>query len=71
MQLQLLKLETQSKSPEFAPALGKIKRSLGEWKYLLRDITWCIHAFLISYELERTISYSNLTTNKHRNEEKT
>ena len=70
MQLQLLKLETQSKSPEFAPALGKIKRSLGEWKYLLRDITWCIHAFLISYELERTISYSNLTTNKYRNKEK-
>ena len=33
-------------------------------------MTWCIHAFLISYELERTISHSNLTTNKHRNEEK-
>ena len=30
MQLQLLKLETQSKSPEFAPALDKIKRNLGE-----------------------------------------
>ena len=25
-----LKLETQSKSPEFAPALDKIKRNLGE-----------------------------------------
>ena len=70
MQLQLLKLETQSKSPEFAPALDKIKRNLGEQKYLLRDITWYIHAFLISYELERTISYSNLTTNKYRNKEK-
>ena len=33
-------------------------------------MAWCIHAFLISYELERTISHSNLTTNKHRNEEK-
>ena len=70
MQLQLLKIETQSKSPEFAPALDKIKRNLGEQKYLLRDITWYIHAFLISYELERTISYSNLTTNKYRNKEK-
>ena len=70
MQLQLLKLETQGKSPEVAPALDKIKRNLGEYKYLLRDITWCIHAFLISYKLERTISRSNLTTNKHRNEEK-
>ena len=30
MQLQLLKLETHSKSPEFAPALDKIKRNLGE-----------------------------------------
>ena len=35
-----------------------------------QDITWCIHAFLVSYELERTISHSNLTANKHRNEEK-
>ena len=70
MQLQLLKLETQRKSPEFAPALDKMKRNSGEYKYLLRDITWCINAFFISYELERTISHSNLTTNKHRNEEK-
>ena len=30
MQLQLLKVETQSKSPEFTPALDKIKRHLGE-----------------------------------------
>ena len=30
MQLRLLKLETQRKSPEFAPALDKIKRNLGE-----------------------------------------
>ena len=30
MQLQLLKLEIQSKSPEFALALNKIKRNLGE-----------------------------------------
>ena len=30
MQLQLLKLETQGKSPEVAPALDKIKRNLGE-----------------------------------------
>ena len=30
MQLQLLKLEAQSKSPEFAPALDKIKRNLEE-----------------------------------------
>ena len=33
MQLQLLKLETQSKSPkspEFSPALDKIERNLGE-----------------------------------------
>ena len=30
MQLQLLKVETQSKSPEFTPALDKIKRNLGE-----------------------------------------
>ena len=30
MQLQLLKLETQSKSPEFPPVLGKIKSNLGE-----------------------------------------
>ena len=30
MQLQLLKLETQSKSPEFSSALDKIKRNLGE-----------------------------------------
>ena len=29
MQLQLLKLETQSKSPEFAPALDKIKHNSG------------------------------------------
>ena len=32
-------------------------------------MTWCIHAFFISYKLERTISHSNLITNKHRNEE--
>ena len=70
MQLQLLKLETQRKSPEFAPALDKMKRNLGEYKYVLGDITWCINVFFISYELERTISHSNLTTNKHRNEEK-
>ena len=30
MQLQLLKLETQIKSPEFVPALDKIKQNLGE-----------------------------------------
>ena len=30
MELQLLKLENQSKSPEFAPASDKIKRNLGE-----------------------------------------
>ena len=70
MQLQLLKLETQSKSPEFTQALDKINCNLGEKKCLLRDKTWCISAFLISYEQERTISRSNLTTNKHRNEEK-
>ena len=29
-------------------------------------MTWCIHAFLILHELERTISHSNLTTSKHR-----
>ena len=29
-------------------------------------MTWCLHAFLILYELERTISHSNLTTSKHR-----
>ena len=33
-------------------------------------MTWCIHAFFISYKLERTISRPNLITNKHRNEEK-
>ena len=70
MQLQLLKLETQSKSPEFSPALDKIERNLGEQKYLHRDITWCSLAFVISCKLERTISLSNLTTNKYRNEEK-
>ena len=37
MQLQLLKLETQSKSPEFTQALDKMDRNLGEKKYLLRD----------------------------------
>ena len=30
MQLQLLKLETQSKAPEFTPALDEINRNLGE-----------------------------------------
>ena len=30
MQLQLLKVEIQRKSPEFAPALDEIKRNLGE-----------------------------------------
>ena len=30
MQLQILKLETQGKSPEFSPALDKIERNLGE-----------------------------------------
>ena len=30
MQLQHLKLETQSTSPEFTPALDKINRNLGE-----------------------------------------
>ena len=53
------------------------------WNFqaFLKDITWCIHAFvksitwlihgfLISYKLERTISNSNVRTNKHRNEEK-
>ena len=30
MQLQLLKLEAQGKSPEFSPTLDKIKRNLGE-----------------------------------------
>ena len=30
MQLQLLKLETQSKSAEFTSALDKINRNLGE-----------------------------------------
>ena len=70
MQFQLLEGETQRKSPGFAPALDKIKRNLGEYNYLLRDITWCIHTFLIPYQLERTISHSNLTTNNHQNEEK-
>ena len=70
MHLQLLKLETQSKFPEFAPVLDQIKRNLEEYKYLFRDITWCIHAFLISHELERTICHSNLTRNKHQNEDK-
>ena len=59
MQLQLLKLETQSKSPEFSPALDKIERNLGEYKYLHRDIIWCILAFVISYKLERTISFKS------------
>ena len=68
--LKLLKVETQRKSPEFAPALDKIRRNLGEKKYLLRDIAWCIHAFLTSYKPERTISHSKLTTRKHPNEEK-
>ena len=30
MQLQLLKIETQIKSPELTPALDKINRNLGE-----------------------------------------
>ena len=30
MQLQVLKLETHSKSPEFPPTLDKIKRNLEE-----------------------------------------
>ena len=30
MQLQLFQVETQRKSPEFSPALDKIKRNLGE-----------------------------------------
>ena len=30
MQLTLIKLETQSKSPEFTPALDKTNRNLGE-----------------------------------------
>ena len=67
---QLLKVETRRKCPEFALALDKIKHSLGEQKYLLRDITWCIHTFLILFELERTIFHSSLTTNKHRNDKK-
>ena len=30
MEVQLLKLEPQRKSPEFAPAVDKIKRNFGE-----------------------------------------
>ena len=36
-------------SAEFASPLDTVKRNLEEYRCLLWDITWCIHAYLIHH----------------------
>ena len=58
-------------STEYTPPLDTIKRSLEEYNYLLWDITWCTHVYLIHHiNQKKTRFHSNLIIYKHWNEEK-